>query len=358
MIIGNFFLNICAIGILVMNADSIYYRSDALQELKLIPITGEYNIRDDNNNVVEITAMADAEGILYWYRRIETPVCLTGECKLVDVGLYWYCTGTFLGLEVYGEPLTKTDHSKFSDADYDKLMSVLNNDWSSLKEYDFSDLIEEKAEGDVDAASGATRKEIASEAVADAVYTTYTLWHLVHNGEKEQLSKLTADQLNKSHLANKLITNGRKEYRYFLLDLLGLGKLAPSDEINSLMMEGLKSGDDPYLKNLAFRALSMTPIDSPGIQSALAGIYPDFSPDEKLQILMALKGLRYLGSPLYHVLAKDLDIENEWFSVKILTVLLHGSGHAVQVVEIARKLSESQNSFICDSALEFLNTGH
>lgn len=358
MIIGNFFLNICALSILVMNADSIYYRSDALQELKLIPIAGEYSIRDDNNNVVEITAMADAEGILYWYRRIETPVCLTGECKLVDVGLYWYCTGSFLGLEVYGEPLTKTDHSKFSDADYDKLMSVLNNDWSSLKEYDFSDLIEEKAEGEVDGASGATRKEIASEAVDHAVYTTYTLWHLAHNGEKEQLSELTAGQLNSGHLATKLIASGRKEYHYFLLDLFGLGKLDQSAEINSLIMDGLRSENDPYLKNLAFKSLSMTRIDDPGIQLALAGIYPDFSADEKLPILMALKGLRYLGPPLYHVLEKDLDIENEWFSVKILNVLLHGSGHTERVKEIARKLSESPNSFIRDSALKFLNAGH
>src|SRR5690606_40150830 len=100
------------------------------------PQGGQFIILDDSGEPIEVEAMKDEKGVLYWYRRIFTPVCLTGECMMVDVGIYWYCTGEFFGLEVYGEHLTKTDHSIFSDEDYGKLMDVLANDWSSLREYE------------------------------------------------------------------------------------------------------------------------------------------------------------------------------------------------------------------------------
>src|SRR5690606_38143693 len=133
--------------------------------------------------------------LLYWHRKLETEVCLTGECKVVNVGIYWYGTGEFMGLEVYGEQLTKTDHSVFSREDYDQLIAILQDDWSALREYKFEELLDAKPTA-LDGVTGATRKEIADEAVKGAVYTTYTLWHLIHEGEKEQLRSLMAGRLN------------------------------------------------------------------------------------------------------------------------------------------------------------------
>ena len=135
-----------ASGFLFNLKEDTCFRSDPLKELSLTQQAGTYFIRDDESEQEKVSLLEDRGGIIYWHRRIKTPVCLTGECKLIDIGLYWHCTGDFLGLEVYGEHLTKTDHSVFTSKDYDKLLSVLNNDWSVLREYERSELLNEEYE--------------------------------------------------------------------------------------------------------------------------------------------------------------------------------------------------------------------
>lgn len=355
MTISPFFLPVYIGCLLLWYTDNIYYQSDLLRNLDLKPIAGDYCIQDDNHEKVAITGLKDQEGMLYWYRRIKTPVCLTGECKLIDIGIYWDCTGSFLGIEVYGEHLTKTDHSNFSQQDYDQLIGILQNDWSILREYELTDLVDDPY-GDIDGASGATKKEIAAEAVADAVFTTHTIWHLIHLGEKEQLAALTLAELkNNKEFTGKLLKSGAKEYSYFLLDLLGQGKLASSPLTDSLMINGLKTEDDPFFRKLATQSLLKSDVNSTFIQSELAAIYRNAALDEKLQILSALKGITTIEQNLYDALSDDLDRENEWFLIKVLEVLKNGSHHSEKVITTAQKLAKSENSLIKQTATEFLN---
>lgn len=364
MVFQSFLQHVC-LGMCLVSAgpDTIHFQSDRLQGLRLNPAPGEYRMQDDQNEWVSISAMQDRQGIVYWYRRIKTPVCLTGECLLVDVGIYWYCTGDFLGLEVYGHPLTKTDHSVFSGGDYDKLISVLDNDWSSLREYDFEELIEPgigALPGDsastVDGVSGATKKEIASEAVPDAVYTTYSLWHLAHDGEKEQLEQLTISFVNKDGgLVNELVNHQDKRYRYFLLELMALDKLKASGSLNALMMDGLGS-NDAIVRNLAVKALRKADTNAPGFQSGLARVYPGLSEQGKIQILSAINNPDTLGNDFYRVLESDLNVSNESLSVRILRILRHRHNHSDKVLEVARRLTKSEHAYIRSAAQDFLRT--
>ena len=332
-----------------------FFQSDGIKELKLASIEGEYNMLDDVGEHVEIKALEDGEGVLYWYRRVITPVCLTGECKMVDVGIYWYCTGEFLGLEVYGEHLTKTDHSIFFETDYHKLIKVLSNDWSSLREYEFSDLVDEDPES-VDGTSGATKKEIAEEAVEDAVYTTFTLWHLIHGGEKEQLVQLTAEILDREEsLVHRLVEAEEKRYQHFLLDLLTMGKINYSGALDALLVEGLTSDTDPSLKSLAFKALSKTDLNHTLFQRELTKVYVNASINEKLQILTALHGIKHMDKGLYNALATDLEIENEWFSIKLLNLLKTMPDLTDKVVTAAQKLLESDNPLVKKAAMDFVH---
>jgi hypothetical protein len=344
------------ISLLFWHTDPAFFQSDALKGLVLKPLTGAYFIQDDTNERVPVTALVDANGILYWQRKIKTPVCLTGECKLVDVGIYWRCSGDFLGLEVYGEHLTKTDHSIFSAADYEKLIGILSNDWSSLREYEFSDLIDEPDSSKVDGVSGATKKEIASEAVEDAVYTTYTLWHLIHQGEKEQLVLLTLDHLNQSNLLDRLLESNQKQYNYFLLDILRLGKLNKPEKLYPLLVKGLTTKSDPTFKDLAMKALPTTNLNDATLQTELAKIYKVAAIDEKLEILQALKSVGQVGESLYAALADDLDTDNEWFLAKLVTMLSRGSQQSEKVMEKAQKLQNSENTALKKAALELLRS--
>lgn len=339
----------------------VFYSSPALHDLQLTVRDGRFTMLDDNGARVNVTRMTDQQGLLYWYRRIKTPVCLTGECKLVDVGLYWDCTGDFFGIDVYGEHLTKTDHSIFSAADYQKLVDILSNDWSLLREYDFTELTSEapETEGDreqPDATSGATRKEIASEAVSDAVYTTYTLWHLVHNGEKEQLMDLTIAELKRDSLTNRILESGKTKYTLFLLELFAQSKIDQGDKLAPLIIGGLNAGGDPHLQNIALRSLARLDVNDVSIQDPVAGIYATSPEELRLRILTALKDVRQISDSLYSALETDVHLDNEWFAIKVLSLLSSASAHSPRVIAGAEKLSKSRNSHIKESAEGFLKT--
>ena len=354
------FLNLLSGICLVIPADSIAFRSQALHDADLLSAPGEHSILDDDGQRIEIKAMTDKQGILYWFRRIRTPVCLTGECKLVDVGLYWDCTGDFFGLDVYGEHLTKTDHSVFSDADYQKLLDILSNDWSILREYDFEELTGESSESingaadRVDATSGATRKDIASQAVKDAVYTTYTLWHLVHSGEKEQLEDLTVDAINSTELITRMLESGKEKYIFFLLDLFSQSRVQRADKVEPLIIAGLRQHRDPNLQHLALKALARLPLNDHDIQQKVAHVYTA-APDElRLRILNALRDLQDISAHLYEALEPDVHKKNEWFSASVLELLKWAPRQTPRVIEGARKLSASKNTYARASAEDFL----
>jgi len=350
--ISNLCANFFVVIFLVATTDSVFYRSPALQEITLKPVAGDFSIRDDQGQRIDITAMSDEQGLLYWYRRIETAVCLTGECKLVDVGLYWDLTGDFFGIEVYGEHLTKTDHSVFSGEDYEKLMEALNNDWSILREYDFEELttgpVETKEQGAerVDATSGATLREIASEAVGGAVYTTYTLWHLVHNGEKEQLAGLTTHELSRNSLIDHILASGNDKYVLFLLDLFSQAKIQQADKLKPLVMRGLRENSDVRLQELALKSLGLLDINAPDVQESIAEAYTAAPAGLRLRMLTSLKGLQKVSKALYAALEEDVHLENEWFSARVLDLLRFSPSQSPAVTERARELLESKNDYV------------
>jgi len=301
--------------------DKAFFQSKELIGLELNRQEGESVILDDQGYDISILEYRDSSGLTYWYRRVLTPVCLTGECMLIDIGIYWDCTGGFFGLEVYGEHLTKTDHSIFSAKDYQHLMGILMNDWSVLREYELTNLVEEQEGDKVDGISGATKTEIAMETVKDAVYTTYTIWHLAHLGEKEQLIELTANRLNKSAMAIlPLVHNENNKYRHFILELLSTQKLVSTPKSDSLVLQSLRAMEDPKIKKLAYNCLSKIELNEQ-TQKALIPIFSTASIQDKIQILSAFDRPIELNSELYNCFSNDLNMNNDWFLLKLKKVL-------------------------------------
>src|SRR5690606_37301631 len=125
-------LPLAILFVLAYGAPKAYYASPALKGKGLDPDKGgmEFTLQDDNGQPVPVVALTGRDGMRYWYRRVFTEVCLTGECRPVDVGLYWHFTGKYLGVEAYREPLTKSDHGDFSPLDYAHLESIVRNERS------------------------------------------------------------------------------------------------------------------------------------------------------------------------------------------------------------------------------------
>ncbi|KQS30861.1 hypothetical protein [Dyadobacter sp. Leaf189] len=330
-----------------------YYRTPELERLNLITEGFSASINDDHMEPFAVREFTSPDGLIYWYRRIATEVCLTGDCRPIDVGIYWDGTGDFAGLEVFKEPLTKTDHSDFSTFDYRRLMSILNDDWSPLREYSLSELVDEKKEDSVDVVSGATKHEIAQAAVEKAVYTTHTLWHLIHVGEKEQLAKLTAARLNDKNLLEKALQAQREKYQPFLLDMFAQGNLPQNSFTESLVLSSLTDAANPTLHAVTLNALQQLDLTQPALQDRLAAIYKNKKQPERVEILTRLRPAAQLSENFYTTLAEDLSAENPWMSVKILAALKHSRTQSPQVLETVKKLSQSDIPVVQKAVKEF-----
>ncbi len=341
-------------------SENVFYRSASIQDLEFEPYGVDVIILDDQLDSTVVTSLIDQNGILYWHRKIFTPVCQTGECKEIDVGIYWKCSGEFMGLEVYKEHLTRTDHSIFSEDDYKKLIRVLMDDWSILREYEYDDLLTEpleetENESTVDGVTGATRQEIADETVADAVFTTYTLWHLIHVGEKEQLRSASATLINESiDLLNRLIHAKDIQYSTLVLELFAEGKLSYSTQIKDLIFKAAVTGENSIQRELALKSFSKFNFEDPLIQDEVSLVYNELRANDKIRILNYMKTPDQLTKSMYDALISELDLAEEWLAGSTFKVIKRFKPQNSKVIELAEKLSESQNTFARQSAIDLL----
>lgn len=161
-----------------------------------------------------------------FYADILTPVCIDGVCKPVLIELYWDLTGGYAGYGVYKkDPLTKFDHEEFLPEDYQKLDRLLADNNSVLRRKGLSDLFDEQAaevkkiefQGEeLDAVSGATKKEIKESIVEGALYSCYTLWHLIH-GEASQKAGQYLDSIYNEAVEERLLFSDYEPYQYYAL---------------------------------------------------------------------------------------------------------------------------------------------
>ncbi len=337
------------------SGDPVFYRSSPVPYENLEKQAGRFTITDDKGQTVDVELYFDKQSEnIYWYRRLFTEVCLTGECRPIDIGIYWTGEGNYLGIEVFRENLTKTDHSDFSDFDYRKLESVLRDEWSPLREYEFEELVDEK-KGSTDATTGATKKVIADASVKDAVYTTYTMWHLIHVGEGEQLSLLTYRYLNE-HPGVLAATLGQANAAYlsFLTQGMTSGKLAVTPRLIPVILNGLTHTDATYKTN-AFGAIGLLPLDDPWVQDNIAQAYRQWSISEKNRFLQSIGSVEKLQHSLYEALAADLVQENAWFLSSLIPVLAKSAEQSREVVKRIRELARSDQPRLKEAAEGFLS---
>jgi hypothetical protein len=151
---------------------------------------------------------------------LETEVCTDGHCKLARVWMYWNKIGQYAGYEPScAFPLTKSDHEDFSTDDYDQLHQLLSDPNSSLKALSFEDLTQRAAQETVspttqpkvDAISQATSPALSEIVVKNAVFTCYSLWHLVYGELGAAIHQLVKDRMSDKFLKNLFLSQNEKE---------------------------------------------------------------------------------------------------------------------------------------------------
>ena len=190
----------------------------------LTPSKTDFYIEVDSMGKQEVVALLDNNGkpVLYT-SEISAPVCADGECKLMNIRLYWTLLGEYAGFDRYPElPLTKHDHDEFKISDYQKLHALLTDDKSILGRRRIDQLVEKptmRTVNGVDAISGATVARVKESVVGGALYSCYVAWYLVHGEIRDTLKNHTLSVLSPQMVSNMLYSKNT-DYHLFALSEL------------------------------------------------------------------------------------------------------------------------------------------
>lgn len=179
-------------------------------------ITHFFEEKTDSLSGPELFELQDENGLPIWFgRHIFKDVCISGECKMIRLWLFWDGAGNYLGMQIpEEEPLTKSDHTEFEPEDYEKLSNILRDTTSILKTLKQEDLIivpDSINPYEVDGYTAATQPTLAVVVVKDAVYTCHTLWHTVYGPVKNEIFRILENRISKKFLF-KMFESNKPEY--------------------------------------------------------------------------------------------------------------------------------------------------
>lgn len=180
------------------------FRPDLIQTIKKVVIHFHDTLPDDTLNI-GYTANGLPCSI---YRDVTTGVCLDGECRVVNIRIYWTITGRYLGYGLPdGQELTKREHVAFSEQEYKLFHKILNDSLSLLKYYTLQEIQPVKGtKMKTDGISGATTPNLSGYIVPDAAFTSLTVWHLVYGSTRDSIEQWTGQNISPS-LLDSLMDN-------------------------------------------------------------------------------------------------------------------------------------------------------
>lgn len=290
---------------------------------------------------------------LMYSREILTGVCIDGKCRMVRINLFWYVTGRYLGFELPNkEFLSKTEHKPFTPEEYDRLHELLANSLSPLAQYSLEELaLKDSSATNVDAVSTATIAAVLNHIVEGAVFTTYTLWHIVYGTTQHEIENLTSKNLT-PQLTLQLLTNEA------LVDKIwALNHISEETEITPLIenkiLELIK-GKDVYLAERALNALKHELLAENHIQHQLVSIFSETSYLQKRLILKRLEQAPVIHSEPAGKLAAEMQ---NLRGALVRTAIQLFEKHDIKnkkVIDEVTGLLENENRFIASQAIHFL----
>ncbi|WP_078086096.1 hypothetical protein [Microbulbifer mangrovi] len=270
-----------------------------------------------------------------YYMDVPSVYCGEGICKIDIVRLHWDWLGryTHFSLEAPTD-LEKGNEEDFTEADYQKLQTVLSNRDSGLADLTKDELILPNAGGErVDGLTGATVSLRKSDYVEGAIWTCYTLWHFA-NGELEGLIRnLSGDAAPAETLSALLATGSDAEAAFALQQFARRG--LDSDQVTNLITRKLEQGNTTLYRDI-FNYLQQLPTEK-GLRVLQTFAATDDS-HLRLMVLAYLQQLHELpDKKLLAELSHDAARWNSFNEIHRLLALLQS--HALDDAEINRAIS-------------------
>jgi len=291
---------------------------------------------------------------LIYSREILTGVCIDGKCRLVKINLFWHVTGRYMGFELpQKEFLSKTEHKPFAPDEYDRLHELLTNSLSPLAQYSLDELVPKKdsTENNVDAVSTATIAAVLDHIVEGAVYTTYTLWHIVYGTTQHEIEKLTSKNLT-PQLVLRLFEREVLEDKIWALNHIS-EETEITPEIRGKIFEFIQD-EDVYLAERALNALKPELLAENQIQHQLVDIFGESGYLQKRLILKRLEQAPAIHSEPAEKLAAEMQ---NLRGALVRTIIQLFEKHDIEnkkVINEVTGLLQNENRFIASQAVQFL----
>ncbi|MFC1765019.1 hypothetical protein ACFL6U_23480 [Planctomycetota bacterium] len=261
-------------------------------------------------------------------REIFTGVCNDGSCKPVRLRLYWDAIGDFLKYELpEGEGLEKNESDVFTKKDYKKLTEVLQNPVSVLNNYKidelgliskadvlqnpdptlnthyFDEVVLKSEENDtVDGVTGATVVAIKDAVVEGAVYTTYTLWHIVYGQTRTKIKELVEQKQDTSFMLH-MLNSSKSSYQLWAIDQIKTKRLLQNQHFYPVIIAML-NGKDETVANWALDLFEKDDLADSKIQCDLYRVFDRSSISMKFN---TLNKLRQAETPNQEIVIKLLE---------------------------------------------------
>ncbi len=229
-----------------------------------------YTVNDTLSFPVFLIETSEKKELLYG-ARLETDVCNDQICLPIQVNLFWDLLGNFHHFSREKDVhFTKFDHDYFVDEDYQKLQEILMDTLAVLRDYDVEDLLEKKPNkysAEVDAVTKPTAPLFSNVTVPGALYTVYTLWHIVNGSIKQELRKYLDENYQKNGWSLSFATSSIPTYQTYFLNHISSWQVKKYEQ----QIVELLFADDDYVPHDAIDVLGDTFWSKPNRYNAVLG---------------------------------------------------------------------------------------
>jgi hypothetical protein len=335
------------------NPEKISYRHEpAFSAAKL---DTSFEIVDFKDTIPNDTLfiLKNENGLVHsYFRNVVTGVCIDGECRMLDITVYWAVTGRYLGFDIpAGEFLSKTEHVPFKKKDYDHLHKLLADPYSGLANYRIEELVPFVNEEGVDGVTAATIAGVQDYIVEDAVYTTYTLWHIVHGDTKNQLRAYTAQHLD-ANLLMKILNSPNNSDLIWGLESIPPGFVWTDTLQNKLF--GLIGSSELIVANKAVESILPELLENEQAQLKLYFQFEQADYFVQRKLLKKLEEAPFLSPVIELKLAEKLPSLNGSMIKSVLDLFTVQQINNEKSEAIIAGLLSHENNFIARKAFQFL----
>ena len=179
----------------------------------------------------------------FYEANLNMSVCDDKLCAILVLKMYWDLAGNYTKFDTLpGKPLTKFDHKRFTDADYQKLDQILGDRNSMLRVLEKEDLVDKSIQvkaTTVDAVTGATPETIKNAVVEGAVYSSFSLWHYVNDSIRDLIRDHTKS-IYSADIASQMLNSRNYETQlYALKQFSSLDYLTHFEELCDVMHKSI-----------------------------------------------------------------------------------------------------------------------